>query len=85
MIFISCHLSKALQVLLEVDALEHCRGKVSLLCIPPGTGWLKQEESKVPAECKQPEEDWKGEREGIPREGNSHRKIPVSKLNLSST
>lgn len=85
MIFISCHLSKALHVLLEVDTLEHFRRKVSLLYIPPRTGWLEQEESKVPAECEQPEEAWKGEREGIPREGNSHRKIPVSQLNLSST
>lgn len=59
--------------------------KEVFLYIPPRTGWLKQEESKVPAECEQPEEAWKGEREGIPREGNSHRKIPVSQLNLSST
>ena len=47
MMFPSCHLSKALSVLMEADTLEHFRRRVSLSCAPTGTSVIKAKEEDV--------------------------------------
>lgn len=44
MMFPSCHLSKALSVLMEADTLEHFRRRVSLSSALPRTSMVKAKE-----------------------------------------
>lgn len=47
MMFPSCHLSKALSVLMAADTLERFRRRVSLSCAPTGTSVIKAKEEDV--------------------------------------
>lgn len=71
MMFPSCHLSKALSVLMEADTLEHFRRRVSLSCAPPGTSMVKAKEGDQGPHSEQPEGAGTAQKGG--GEGNRHR------------
>lgn len=72
MMFPSCHLSKALSVLMEADTLEHFRRRVSISCALAGTSMVKAKERDTGPHAEQPEET--GTAQKGSGEGNRHRR-----------
>ena len=77
--FLSCHLSKALSVLMEADTLERFRRKVSLLHVPPGTSVVKAGREQglhgvSAVRGGRQVQPRKGRGEGMTSEGNGHRR-----------